>query len=90
MCRTVVTFTFRYQCNQTFAIHSQVAALSNKAYDTKADVFGLQNDVSSLKAKDENLSAEVKAAIDTVDSVANQRSRDGETMQWETHFLLEM
>ena len=71
-------------------IHSQVAALSNKAYDTKADVFGLQNDVSSLKAKDENLSAEVKAAIDTVDSVANQRSRDGETMQWETQFLLEM
>ena len=71
-------------------IHSQVAALSNKAYDTKADVFGLQNEVSSLKAKDENLSAEVKAALDKVDSVANQRSREGDNMQWEKHFLLEM
>ena len=53
-----------------------MAALSNKAYDTKADVFGLQNDVSALKAADENLSAEVKAALDSVDSVANQRSRE--------------
>ena len=52
-----------------------MAALSNKAYDTKADVFGLQNDVPSLKAADEDLSAEVKAALDTVDSVANQRTR---------------
>ena len=53
-----------------------MAALSNKAYDTKADVFGLQNEVSSLKAADENLSAEVKAALESVDSVANQRSRE--------------
>ena len=52
-----------------------MAALSNKAYDTKADVFTLQNDISSLKAADENLSAEVKAALESVDSVANQRSK---------------